>query len=78
MANKKRETYTDLLIREVVAYLAWVAGNSSRSRDECDAFYRAARLVGQNQKLFVSRALSQMDWRDALDTATGKEASSAR
>ena len=78
MANDKRETYTDLLIHEIVGYLAWVAANSCRSRDECDAFYRAARLVGNNRKQFMSRALGQMDWHNALDKVARSEATHVR
>jgi len=78
MANDKRETYTDLLIHEIVAYLAWVAANSCRSRDESDAFYRAARLVGNNQKQFMSRALGQMDWHNALNKVALSEATHVR
>ena len=78
MANGKRETYTDLLIHEVVAYLAWVAVNSCRSREECDAFYRAARLIGKNQNKLVSRVLSQMDWHNALEKSNCAEAMHGR
>lgn len=78
MAGSKRETYTDLLIHEVVSYLTWVAANSCRSSEECDALYRAARLVGNNKKQLISRVLRQMDWHDALSKTTCSEASNGR
>ena len=76
MASEKRETYTDLLIREICTYLTWAAANSSCSSSEADALYKAARLVGRNQNQFVSRVLRQMNWRDALEKAPRNEASS--
>lgn len=78
MANGKRETYTDLLVREICGHIEWMATDSSRSATDCNALYRAARSVGRNQNLFVSRVLRQMEWHEALEKAKGKEANGVR
>lgn len=78
MRNAKRETYTDVLLREICAHLEWMATDPSRAAGECDAFYKASRSIGRNRNEFVSRTLRQMDWNNAIDSATGKEAGSVR
>lgn len=78
MANGTRETYTDLLLREICAHLEWMATDPSRAAGECNALYKAARSIGRNRNEFVSRTLRQMDWHKAIDNANGKEAGSVR
>lgn len=73
MADGKRESYTDSLFREIRAYLHSMASCAS-SPTECDAFYKASRLLGRNQGMLVSRAMNQMEWRDALAKSDSKEA----
>lgn len=70
MANGRRETYTDLLLREICAHLEWMATDPARAAGECNTLYRAARSIGRNRNEFVSRALRQMDWHDALEKAS--------
>lgn len=78
MANGKRETYTDLLVREICCHLEWMATDSSRPAAESNALYRAARSIGRNKGEFVSRTLRQMDWHDSIARAAGKEAHGVR
>jgi hypothetical protein len=75
MANGNRETYTDLLLREVCAHLHWMATDPARAAGECNAFYKAARSIGRNRNEFVSRTLRQMDWQKVIDKSAGKEGS---
>jgi hypothetical protein len=78
MANGKRETYTDLLLREICSHLAWAAAESSRDAAESNALYRAARLIGRNRNHFVSRVLRQMEWHDKLEDSAGQEQNNVR
>lgn len=73
MANAKRETYTDLLVREICSHLEWAAAESSGTPAESNALYRAARLIGRNKNDFVQRALAQMDWYGKMQRVVSQE-----
>ena len=71
----KRETYTQLLVREICGHLEWMATDPKRPAFECNALYRAAREVGRNMPAFVNRAIRQMEWHDAIEKASDAEKS---
>lgn len=65
MANDKRYTFTQLLIREIRAHFEHLAANHPVPAHR-DAFYAASREIGRNTPMFVAEARRKLGWQDAI------------
>ena len=70
MADGKRLTYTDVLLREICAHLECCATDPRRSFAEQTAMYAAVREIGRNRGKFVREAMRQMAWQEAMTKHT--------
>lgn len=76
MANDKRYTFTQLLLREIRAHFEHLAVDPAVPASHRDAFYAASREVGRNTPKFVAEARRKLGWQDAV--AAHEEATNVR
>jgi hypothetical protein len=66
VANDKRYTFTQLLLREIRAHFEHLAADPNTPGAYRDAFYAASREVGRNTPKFVAEARRKLGWQDAV------------
>ena len=76
MANDKRHTFTQLLLREIRAHFEHLAAAQNTQAAYRDAFYAASREIGRNTPRFVAEARRKLGWQDAI--AEHEEATNGR